>query len=265
MVLRGLTNNDRYQVLVSANGVGGRSVVSHSAYAKSDLFSPGKAPDAPTNVVVTPGDQSASVAFTAPAANGLNPFSYMVTTTDLTDPTAVVPSSSSLLSPVAVSGLVNGHDYSFTVTAFSSIFGAGVPSPASDPVRVAAPPNAPDNIAVTSGDQAMSVSFDESITNGTPVTSYRVTATDISVVGLPDVVINGLTSPLTTAGMTNGHTTDSALLHSALPGPVCRRLISTSPRLVHQTWLVLSIPRYKPGRDRRPFRLRSRQWLLSAS
>ena len=82
-------------------------------------------PDAPTTVVASPGNISASVAFTAPVNNGNTPItSYTVTSS----PGNITATGSA--SPILVSGLTNGTTYTFTVVA-TNARGNSVPSTAS--------------------------------------------------------------------------------------------------------------------------------------
>jgi hypothetical protein len=89
------------------------------------------APGAPTSVIATAGDASASVAFTAPASAGGSPItSYTVTSS----PGSVTASGAS--SPITVTGLTNGTAYTFTVTA-TNAQGTGPASAASNSVTPA--------------------------------------------------------------------------------------------------------------------------------
>ena len=86
------------------------------------------APGAPTNVVATPGDTQARVAFTAPTDAGTSPITgYTVT---------VQPGGATVMgtaSPIAVPGLTNGMSYTFTVAATNAV-GTGAASSPSNSV-----------------------------------------------------------------------------------------------------------------------------------
>jgi hypothetical protein len=73
------------------------------------------APNAPTNVVATAGNQSASVQFTAPDNNGSAITLYTVTAM----PGNITQTGSS--SPINVTGLTNGTNYTFVVAATNAI------------------------------------------------------------------------------------------------------------------------------------------------
>ncbi|UJB65763.1 IPTL-CTERM sorting domain-containing protein [Acidovorax sp. YS12] len=86
------------------------------------------APGAPTNVVATPGDTQARVAFTPPVDAGTSPITgYTVT---------VQPGGATVAgtaSPIVVPGLTNGVAYTFTVTATNAA-GTGAASSPSNSV-----------------------------------------------------------------------------------------------------------------------------------
>lgn len=87
-------------------------------------------PGAPTNVVAVAGDTEAEVSFDAPASDG----GATITQYDVTsDPGGVTASGAS--SPITVTGLTNGVEVTFTVTATNSV-GEG---PASDPSNAVTP------------------------------------------------------------------------------------------------------------------------------
>jgi hypothetical protein len=103
----GLTDGATYVVSVFANNAAGQSAA--AMITKSTFAVPGT----PTNVVAEPGDRQVTVTFGAPATDGGTPITgYTVTAT----PGNVVRHVSSV-SPVTYTGLANGTEYTFTVTA----------------------------------------------------------------------------------------------------------------------------------------------------
>lgn len=84
-------------------------------------------PGAPTNVVAAAGNASATVAFTPPASNGGAPITGYTATASLGGLHSVGCTSS----PCTVSGLINGTQYTFTVTATNSATAGPLTSPPS--------------------------------------------------------------------------------------------------------------------------------------
>ena len=156
------------------------------------------APGAPTIATATAGSGQATISFTAPTSDGDSAItSYTVTSS----PDGVTQSGSG--SPITVTGLVNGTPYTFTVTATNAA-GTSVPSAASNAVKPAAPtvPGAPTDVVASSGNGSAGVTFvAPASTGGTPITQYRVSASDgIS----PAVTTTTVGTSITLTGLTNG-------------------------------------------------------------
>jgi hypothetical protein len=146
--ITGLTNGTTYTFKVTATNAVGTG----SASAASNPVTPSAptAPAAPTGVSATPGSASATVSWTAPAADGSPITSYTIT------PyigTTAQPASTITGSPPATSttitGLMNGTTYTFTVTATNAV-GTGPASAASNAVSPTAT-TAPAFVQQTSG------------------------------------------------------------------------------------------------------------------
>lgn len=130
---------------------------------------PDTVPDAPTIGAATAGNQQAIVTFSAPADNGGDDItSYTVTS----NPGSITASGAS--SPITVTGLTNGVEYTFTVTATNGI-GTSSPSSASNAVTPAVPP-APGQVTglvVTGVNQQALLSW-TAVTASDPVTDYKI-------------------------------------------------------------------------------------------
>ena len=96
-------------------------------------------PAAPTSLVATPGDGSASIAFTAGGDNGAAITNYEYSTDNGSTWTARSPAATT--SPIAISGLTNGTTYQVKLRAINSV-GTGAESSAVS-VTPAAPLPAP--------------------------------------------------------------------------------------------------------------------------
>jgi autotransporter-associated beta strand protein len=184
----GLSNGTSYTFTVTATNPIGTSTAS----AASNAVTPAGIPGAPSGVSATGGDGQAAVDFTASSGNGSAVSLYTVTAS----PGGAHASGSG--SPVSVGGLSNGTSYTFTVTAANDV-GAGAASAPSNSITPAGAPSAPSSTLAAAGDKQATVSFNPpSNTNGSPITSYTVTASP----GGAQAAGSG--SPITVGGLTNG-------------------------------------------------------------
>ena len=103
-------------------------------------------------------------------------------------------------SPCVVTGLDNGTNYSFTVSATN---GTGTSPAASDPVTPHVPPGAPTTVSAVEGDREAVVSWVAPAESGDPVASeFVVTATPDD--GSSVVVVSCVGSPCTVDGLGEG-------------------------------------------------------------
>jgi titin len=199
-----LTNGDSYTCTVLATNAIGTG----SASAASSSFVPGAAatvPSAPTNAVVTRGQNSASVAFTASASNGGSAITgYTATCTSSNGGTT--RTGTGTVSPIAVTTLTNADTYTCTVLATNAV-GNSPASTASTSFVAATVPGAP---VFTPGTvthpvaTSSTVPFTAGSTGGSPITTFTLTC--VSSTGGTTVAISGAASPLTAAGLTAGAT-----------------------------------------------------------
>lgn len=162
-------------------------------------------PDAPTGVSAVAGNAQATVSFTATdnaVAAGVT--GYTVTATDSTNSGRGGQTATGAASPITVTGLTNGDSYVFTVVANGSSANSA-PSTASNSVIPVTVPGAPTGVTAQAGNTAATVTFVAPASNGgNPITSYTVTAQDLTVPGNGGQRVTGSGSPLSLAGLTNG-------------------------------------------------------------
>ena len=136
VTVNGLTNGTSYSCTVAAVNSVGTGTPSPAVNV-----TPARVPDAPTNLVATPGNGSVSITFDAPANNGgavINSY-----TVSCVGPATVTASAAA--APVTVTGLTNGVLYQCTAAATNAA-GTGADS-APVGVTPAAPPLALVSIA----------------------------------------------------------------------------------------------------------------------
>ncbi|MDR6862598.1 DUF4082 domain-containing protein [Phycicoccus sp. 3266] len=201
----GLSNGTTYTFKVSATNALGTGP--QSAASPAVTPQPPTAPAAPTNVVATAGNGSASLTWTAPSDGGSQITQYTITpwvgtTAQATTTVTGTPPATG----GTVSGLTNGTTYTFTVTATNAV-GTGPASAASAPVTPSSNtvPSAPTGVTATAGNASATVSWTAPADGGSAITAYTVTPHAGSTT-LAATVVTG-TPPATTAtvtGLTNG-------------------------------------------------------------
>lgn len=153
------------------------------------------APDAPTGVVATVDNTTASVAFNVPF-NGLSPITGY-TVKAYTGATYSGISNTGTSSPVTISGLSNSTAYTFTITATNSV-GSTESAKSATPTA----PTAPTSVFASPANASILASFTLSTNNGAYITGYTVKAyIGASYTGISTT---GTSSPITITGLTNG-------------------------------------------------------------
>ncbi len=217
----GLTNGDSYTFTVSATNAVGSSGSSGS----SPAVVPADVPGQPTSVHATPGNGSAVVTWIMPSTNGGSAItSYKVTATDLTTPANGNETCTWTTGPLTctVLALTNGDNYAFGVTA-SNVAGTGIPS-VSSVVVPATIPGSPTGVSATRGNASAVVTWTAPASNGgSAITSYKVTATDLTTAVNGNETCTWTTGPLTCTVLllTNGdsYTFKVTPTNSVGPGP----------------------------------------------
>jgi len=162
-------------------------------------------PTAPSVASVTRGNASVTVNIAPPSSSGGAPIAqYTVTATDTTTPANGGQVVSGAASPITVTGLTNGDSYTFTVTV-TTLMGTSPSSSASSAAVPATVPGAPTGVSATRGNAQAAVSFTAPASNGgAAITSYTVTANDLSNNFGGGETASGATSPITVTGLIDG-------------------------------------------------------------
>jgi len=169
-VVTGLANGTPYVFeVLSTNDVG-----SSSYSTASDAVTPAAVPDVPTDLSATRGNASASVSWTAPAANGSPITSYAVRYSSNGGTTWTTASGSFGGSPATVTGLTNGTPYVFEVAATNAA-GTGGYSAISGAITPATTPDPPTSVGGSrGGDGAVALTWIAPADGGDAITGYTV-------------------------------------------------------------------------------------------
>lgn len=198
LTVGGLTNGTTYTCSVTASNAAGTSSPSASLAAQPHGTTPATAPGAPTIGVATPGDTTASLAFSAPASDGGSAIiAYQATCTP--GATGNTPAAS----PITLSSLTNGTTYTCYVRAQNAIgFGPASATVAVTPVLSVGTtvPGAPTGISATAGNAMASIAFTAPAVNGgLPILDYTASCTGGSTFS-----VTGPASPILITGLSNG-------------------------------------------------------------
>jgi hypothetical protein len=158
---------------------------------------PPVAPSPPLIGQLTPGDRALNVAFTPSATTGGAPITEYTASCRTGSEQPV--SASGAGSPIAVAGLVNGREYSCSVTARNSA-GESAPSAAVSATPYTTPA-APALGSVTAFDGALEAAFSPPANNGgNAILDYKLSCTASGTTRS----VSGTASPLRLAGLANG-------------------------------------------------------------
>ena len=186
-VVTGLTNGVQYRFRVAAINVAGVGTFS----TQTDPTTPVTTPSEPTNLFATPQDEQVALSWNAPGTTGGSPITgYRIEQKQGDSTWTVAVEDTGSVSPTAsISGLTNGAEYRFRVSAVNAQ-GAGQPSTATPVVIPRTTPGTPSQLAGTPGDGYIDlVWIAPSSTGGSPITGYQVElkkGTDAWTVGIAD-------------------------------------------------------------------------------
>ncbi len=168
-------------------------------------FDPIAVPGAPGIGSATGSNGRATVSFAAPSSDGGSPVTaYTVVATDLTDVARGGQTTNGTSSPLTVTGLTNGDTYTFAVTATTAA-GPGPASASSNRVVPSTVPGSPPFLTASAGNERATVAFVPPVSDGgSVVTSYTVTAYDVTDFAAGSRTASGSGSPITVSGLRNG-------------------------------------------------------------
>jgi hypothetical protein len=164
ITVKGLTNGKTYTFTAAAANTVGPGPPS----GPSNTVTPGKVPGAPTILNEKPGNGQVTVSFKL--STGTLPIKYSVAPTPPDHPSVTGSGS-----PVTVTGLNNGAEYTFTVTGTNAT-GTGPPSGPFKSATPATKPGVPSIVKVTAASGQATVFFTAPADGGSPITGYTATS-----------------------------------------------------------------------------------------
>ncbi|GHU64862.1 hypothetical protein AGMMS49983_11510 [Clostridia bacterium] len=184
-----LVNGTSYSLELRAVNAAGNGTASSPVSA-----TPFTTPGTPTGVTATAGNGTASVSFTAPSDGGSTITGYTV----VSNPAGIAVSGTS--SPITVTGLTNGVDYTFTVTAKNAA-GSGTASAPSASVTPSTVPGAPTGVNAVAGNGTVALSWSSPADNG----GSAITEYEVSTDGGGSWTSVGTAASYAATGLTNGN------------------------------------------------------------
>jgi hypothetical protein len=177
VVVSGLINGFQYRFLVTASNSFGEG--QPSAY--SPEITPIGPPTPPLNVVATAGPGNAIITWDAPQSTGGEPIvGYIITS----DPPGYTEDLNPLPRQITTSPLISGTTYTFTLVA-TNTKGLSLPSAPSNPIIPLAPPGPPTNVVATPLNSAVSITWDDPVSDGgSPISSYTLTSSPGNIIVL---------------------------------------------------------------------------------
>ncbi len=240
--ITGLINGASYTFTVTATNAAGTS----SASLASSAVTPATVPDAPTSVDASSGNGQVVVSWLAPVGNG---GAAITAYTATASPGGRTCGWLSGALSCTVTGLTNGTNYTFTVTATNAV-GTSSPSLASSAVTPVAVPDAPTSVDASSGNGQVVVSWLAPVAiGGAAITAYTATASPGGrtcgwLSGALSCTVTGLTNGTNytfTVTATNAVGTSSpSLADDATPRPPALTVRTFQARLIKTRVLLTS-------------------------
>jgi hypothetical protein len=164
-------------------------------------FNQATPPSALQNVVATPNNGGATITFDPPASDGGSPITNYGGNCAASGQTTVFAGGSASPTPLVFSGMVNGVQYTCTVSA-GNFAGGGATTMVNVTPRTV--PSAPTLTLASTGNAQTSLTFTASASNGgATITGYTATCT---AAGQTTRTGTAATSPITVSSLVNGAT-----------------------------------------------------------
>ena len=165
-------------------------------------------PNAPLGLSGTSGDTEVTLHWNTVTASDLQAYRvYRATSTSIEDISSRNPVSSLSDTSFTDTGLTNGTEYSYVVTAVDDAGNESTPSDAVEKIPAASDsaPSAPTGLTGTSGDTEITLNWDE-VTAGDlqHYNVYRGTSSSVTEIDGQDPVSTSSTESFTDTGLTNG-------------------------------------------------------------
>ena len=219
-VLTGLGNGSGVAFSVVANNANGFSATS----SLSNVVTPGAAPNPPTSISATGGNQAVQLMWTAANTGGppiedfvITPYAGSSALSPLDLPAGALGSNldptAGALDSYIVPNLENGTPYTFTISATNELYGAGSPSTPTQPTTPSVPlaPFSPTSVIASNTDNQVELTWTVPSNNGSPLTSYTITPHSVNVA--PQQLV-----PATVSAASTGSTTAGAIAQVFVPG-----------------------------------------------
>ena len=162
IIITGLTNGTSYPIKIRAVNSYGSGLSSSVINAIAGLPSP------PTNLTATPSNGQVSLSFTEGSNGGsaITNYEYAINGGTFTSCNPVDNTS-----PIVISGLTNGTQYTFQLRAVNAI-GSGTSSGSITAIPIATAPSSPTNLSVTPGNGELFIHYTAGSDGGSAITNY---------------------------------------------------------------------------------------------